>query len=878
MQPLREITDRYLPEETLSSDSRLTVYTASDSQAGGRVAVELVDASRGAASGAAGRFLDAVSLLQRLRHASLAPVVDGGVTDEGELFLVRGPVEGRSFATLGGESPGQIVALLLQVIGALEVLWEERIFHGALSASTLWIVPGTERTRAQITGLGYSAWVSRQPDADSELGRRDDIRDLAAVACRLFGAKVTDPASPEPGVQLPLATAFELEEADVMRDLLERCLRRDPAQRPESYEEVRAQLCEALWGGPDAGASAAAESGAPPARLTFTTVPEYTLVHGLDEVSADEPEDEGEITKVVMLDELEAAANETSPHSPEAPSPEAPSPEVAAPAAPSPAAETAAGAAEPAVPLPEPEEILTPVTFVPTGEETGGDPAAPAAPRSAPPAAGDPPPAREAVATREVSPPPPPAKPPAAEPPPPPARSSERPAGPAARSSATGAASRRRPPWLIPAVAGGVALLLAVAALLVVGALLSGGEEAEPVRVERPAEPVVAEPVEVPATEEEPIVPEVLDARIEAALVAFVADDPAAAQRLLDEISVADQAAFSAAECGALTALSGSLERVADEGALAGLTAGFEAGDLARVQGALRGIAGREEVFVARYPQLTDDVDRARRAVTLLARARAAADGDRPEEALQVTRALMETFPAWQGAQSLRETAAVTIENQADLLFEQGRYEQALERLAALSAEWPDREGLERRDQLIRTRRVAERDVSELLTAAQQAGEDGRPDDGLALLSGVHATRNTVPRLAEVRSQLEEQLAELDRESPRIALLGDAPPEIGRDEAVTIAFRVADDFRVDRVQVQGRKEGGSWQALPHRRRSGDARDGEYEVEIDPDFHGNERVEYYVTVEDVSGHQAGLGGLDQPLEILRKRWFRRLLPR
>lgn len=372
MQPVREITDRYRTEEVLASDASLTVCSATDAVSGSRVVVELVTESRGAPAGVAGRFLEAVAVLARLRHASLPAVLDGGATEDGVVFLVRESVDGRPFHTLGGESPGQILSLLLQVVGGLELLAAEGIFHGALSLDSLWVAAGPERPRAKVLGLATGVWRSRCAGADAAGGLREDVRALGAIASRLLGATVSDPASEQPGIKLPLAVTFELEDGDALRTLLERCLRRDPAVRPADYSELRKGLCIALWGEPDGGqAPAVGASGAPPARLTFTTVPEDSLIEPVEPPPprpSHRGRDQGEITKVVLPEELEGWEEEGDGED---------TAEVAARAAAEARARArgdsppAAGPAPPpeaaASSLPEPDEMLSPVDFVPTG-------------------------------------------------------------------------------------------------------------------------------------------------------------------------------------------------------------------------------------------------------------------------------------------------------------------------------------------------------------------------------------------------------------------------------------------------------------------------------------------------------------------------------
>ena len=863
MEPVREITERYRTEEVLASDGELTVCSATDATSGARVVVEVVAASQGATAGAAGRFLEAVAALARLRHASLPAVLDGGATDDGAVFLVREPIDGRPFHTLGGESPGQILSLLLQVVGGLELLAGERIFHGDLSLDSLWVAAGPDRPRAKILNLASGVWRSLGNGADPQAGLRDDVRSLGAVACRLLGATVSDPGSAAPRVKLPLAVSFELEDGEALRALLERCLRRDPAGRPGDYQEMRSGLCIALWGEAEAAqAPALGTSGAPPARLTFTTVPEDSLVEAaaappppaVTPAAPPPSDEEGEITKVVFPEELEGwedgeEVDDTADAGAQAP-----------------------GAAPPASRVAVPDDVLRPITFIPTGDETLTE-----EPQAAPPPEG------RAAPSWPMRP-----RPSAAGPSATPAAGGggadavATPAGAAGPSPGAGAppavagASGRRRALIVVAVAAAAGLLLvlglgAVALLWWTG---RGEERAEA----PPARPAAVAPSESqPGAEAPSPSPATADPRLVAALERFAAGEDAEAQRALAAIPAEDQAGFDPAECELLGLLGSSLDRVAEEQAAAALRTGLAAGDAARLRRATAAMAGREQAFLARYPAVAGDLEQARRALAVFERARAAVASGEPERVLEHTATLMAVFPAWEGARAMRDSAAGTIEGEVDALFEQGRYEAALERLEVLAAAWPDRDGLDRRRELVRTRLRTERDLGSLIAAAEQAGAEGRPDEGLALLAGVAPPERLAGSLAETRRQLEQRLEELDGAPPQVELLAGSGPEYSKDEAALIVFRVRDDFRIERVTVRARAAGGDWQAMPSRRRDGDARAGEYALEIGPDLHRNEAVEFYITATDPSGQEGAAGSAERPLELKRRRWFHRILP-
>ncbi len=46
---------------------------------------------------------------------------------------------------------------------------------------------------------------------------------------------------------------------------------------------------------------------------------------------------------------------------------------------------------------------------------------------------------------------------------------------------------------------------------------------------------------------------------------------------------------------------------------------------------------------------------------------------------------------------------------------------------------------------------------------------------------------------------------------------------------------------------------------------------DWSVEISPEFHHNQTVEFYVTAADYSNHAGSLGSEREPLKLKRKKW-------
>jgi hypothetical protein len=871
MAEAREIAERYHLGGVISSTRSVRSLRALDRSTGEAVVFELAPWTPGMAGGDApsesrrAGFLAAAANLAELRHPSLPAVLDYGQTAEGDLFLVREADVGRGLETLAGEPPARVLELLLQAVDALDLLARHGLHHGALSADSLRVVSAPGGPRCRIVGLAHGLAAAADSAAgaaaaDAEQGRRGDVRSLAVATCRLLGAAVRDPGSPAPRVKIPLGVSFELEDAEALRRVLERCLRQDAEERPASYDEIRDAFFLAIWGVPRERMPATAPAppypagSSPPVRLTFSTEPpDVGLVVGGDEIGAGArlpagapapAAAEDEITKVVLEAELAGDDGRTIPGPDDAGPGETPTPPAA------PAAATAG---------PGPDDTSPGVDAAVTGLEdtspgvdatvTGLEDTSPDVDRtlSRLAAAG---PSEDAALPEEA----------------PPEWVAALPAAPPAAAAApAGAPPRRR--RRRRAVAAGALAAVVVGALIVVFAVVlpRTGEPPPPPAPARPAPPpVAAPPAEVapsPAARHRGL----LEAKVQ-----LVNGDDGAAAAALAAIPTADEASFSAADCELAAWLAASLLASGEERLAVDLARGLAGGDLALLRRAVAAAGGMGRSFLDRYPEVEEGLKPARRALALDAGARRAFDaGDHPQ-AIEAAGQLLAVLPGSAGAVELRERAAAAIEGEAAAAIAAGRFEDALARLAALERAWPDRPGLAERFEGARSRLRARRDLDEVLAAARQAGERGEPDAGLALLAGVAAGEGAAPRVAEVRRRLEERLADLDRRPPAIELAAESAGEIAKGESAAIVCRVTDDYRVARVAVFVRPEGGAFRELPVRR-AGD----EAVAEVPAELHGGRAVDFYITAADLSGHQASLGSADQPLPLKRRRWFRRV---
>ena len=280
----RELTERYRLDKILKSARAGTVFRAIDSRSGQEVAIKLITVATPAVLAQKAPELEKLgAALEGLRHPSLPLVTDSGLDTEGSAFLVMELLEGHTLDTLAGP-PQRLLSLLFQALDGLEALARRGVAHHNLSPDNIFVVSGPQGEHAKILGLGSSLF--RQPGpAPAETGRfrapevatpgesadwRADIYSFALVACHVLGATV-QPSEP-PEVQMPFALSLELERIDAFAQILERCLRRSPGERP-SHQQVRDALRVVLGGSVPAPPVAEPPAATAPPRLVVVPPP-----------------------------------------------------------------------------------------------------------------------------------------------------------------------------------------------------------------------------------------------------------------------------------------------------------------------------------------------------------------------------------------------------------------------------------------------------------------------------------------------------------------------------------------------------------------------------------------------------------------------------
>lgn len=228
------------------------------------------------------RFRAEAQLAGRLHHPNVVPVYDFGELDVLAYLvmeLVEAPTLAEVIESTGPADPGQARSILVQLASALAAAHAEGVIHCDLKPSNVLITgSGTVKlldfgiARSTIAGStsgygdtpGSAPYLSPEQALGGEVTQRSDLYALGVLGYELLtGRRLFEK-------ETPIATALAHVEdpppplaGDVPSDLaavIDACLQKDPARRPESAAAVIASL---------SGAGPAAADGPvqPPRRL-----------------------------------------------------------------------------------------------------------------------------------------------------------------------------------------------------------------------------------------------------------------------------------------------------------------------------------------------------------------------------------------------------------------------------------------------------------------------------------------------------------------------------------------------------------------------------------------------------------------------------------
>jgi serine/threonine-protein kinase len=141
----RTLDKRYVIDARLGAGGMGTVYVATQTAVGRKVAIKLLPDSIASDMGAVKRFMQEAKAASTLSHPNVVTIHDFGQTDEGHLFLVMELVEGQTLARVlkneGALDPERAVRIAVQILNAVEDAHNRGIVHRDLKPENVIISP-----------------------------------------------------------------------------------------------------------------------------------------------------------------------------------------------------------------------------------------------------------------------------------------------------------------------------------------------------------------------------------------------------------------------------------------------------------------------------------------------------------------------------------------------------------------------------------------------------------------------------------------------------------------------------------------------------------------------------------------------------------------
>lgn len=178
--------------------------------------------------------------LNRLRHAHVAEILETGELPDGRSFLVVEWIAGRSLMTMldeRGPLPLDAALPIADEIGAaLAAAHALGVVHGELHARNVGLVTHGGHQAVKLVNFG----MARLSGAGSPQSRAGDLFALGALLYQMVTGVQPSADPPPPSAYAELPRSFD--------EVVLRCLRRDPAQRWASVEDLTAALRAAASG------------------------------------------------------------------------------------------------------------------------------------------------------------------------------------------------------------------------------------------------------------------------------------------------------------------------------------------------------------------------------------------------------------------------------------------------------------------------------------------------------------------------------------------------------------------------------------------------------------------------------------------------------